>query len=386
MLRQTLIITDLILTIISLVHHAQEIRAGNGLTEVATFETYQPTGVAVSKAGRVFVNFPLWSERHEYSVVEIMPDGSQRPFPDAKWNSWREGSNAIAPEKAFVCVQSVWIDDTDTLWILDPAAPRMEYVVPGGPKLVKINLASNTVEQVIPFEQELTPGQSYLNDVRVDTRRKVAYITESGLGAILVVDLETAKIRRLLADHPSTKAEPIELVIEGKKLTDQSGKTPQIHADGIALSPDGEYLYYHALTGKTLYRVPTRLLRDDGVAEHDIAQGVEKVAQTVVTDGMLMDKAGNIYHTALEQNAIVRFTPEKKLETVIKHDRIKWPDSMALRQMDEGRPELYFTTSQIHHMPRFNDGKETRTEPYHVFKIRLNEISEKVAADGSHDR
>jgi sugar lactone lactonase YvrE len=381
MFRQTLIITDLILTMITVVHHAQEIQADSKLIEVASFETYQPTGVAVSKTGRVFVNFPLWSDHHENSVVEVLPDGTQRPYPNEQWNSWREGSTSQAPSKAFVCVQSVWIDDTDTLWILDPASPRMEYVVPGGAKLVKVNLSNNIVEQVIPFEHEITPGKSYLNDVRIDTKRKVAYITESGLGAIIVVDLETSKARRLLAEHPSTKAEPIKLTVEGKELKDESGKTPQIHADGIALSPDGEFLYYHALTGKTLYRIPTRLLRDDGVPDAAIAEGVEKVGETVVTDGMLMDKAGNLYHTALDQNAIVRFTPEKKLETVITHDQIKWPDSLALREMKEGGPEIYFTTSQIHHMPRFNEGKETRAEPYHVFKMRLPEPEERVAAD-----
>lgn len=383
MFRQTLIITDLILTIIAVVHHAQEINAGATPVEVATFESYQPTGVAVSKTGRVFVNFPLWSDNHVHSVVELMPDGTQVPFPNERWNSWRENGTSIAPAKAFVCVQSVWIDDTDTLWILDPAAPRMEYVVSGGPKLVRVNLTNDMVEQIIPFPDNLLPGKSYLNDVRVDTKRKVAYITESGIGAIFVVDLETSEIRRLLSDHPSTKAEPITLTIEGKELKDESGKTPQIHADGIALSPDCEYLYYHALTGKTLYRVPTNLLRDDGVPDSAIAEGVEKVAQTVVTDGMVMDKAGNIYHTALEQNAIVRFTPSKNVETVVKHDRIKWPDSMALHQAKEGGLELYFTTSQIHRMPRFNDGNSTRTVPYGVFKIELPKPEEKVAADGS---
>ena len=386
MIRQTLIITDLVLTLLAVVHHAQEIKASGSLVEVVKFDTFQPTGVAVSKSGRVFVNFPLWSDKHEHCVVEIMPDGTQLPFPNERWNSWREQGKSIEPSKAFVCVQSVWIDDTDTLWILDPAAPRMEYVVPGGPKLVRVNLANNVVEQVIPFENELTPAKSYLNDVRVDTRRKVAYITESGLGAIIVVDLETSKARRVLTDHPSTKAEPIKLVIEGKELKDQSGNTPQIHADGIALSPDGEYLYYHALTGKTLYRIPTQLLRDDGVPDSAIAEGVEKVGETVVTDGMLMDKAGNIYHTALEQNAIVRFTPAKNIETVIKHDHIKWPDSLALRDTEDGESELYFTTSQIHHMPRFNDGKETRTEPYGVFKILIPKPAEKVAADGNQPR
>jgi hypothetical protein len=40
-------------------------------------------------------------------------------------------------------VQSVVVDDQDNLWVLDPAAPKMQEIVEGGPKLVKIDLATN---------------------------------------------------------------------------------------------------------------------------------------------------------------------------------------------------------------------------------------------------
>jgi len=38
-------------------------------------------GVAVSAQGRVFVNFPFWSDDHTISVAEVV-DGKLRPFPD----------------------------------------------------------------------------------------------------------------------------------------------------------------------------------------------------------------------------------------------------------------------------------------------------------------
>jgi hypothetical protein len=47
-------------------------------------------------------------------------------------------------------------------------------------------------------------------------RRQVAYLTDSGAGAIVVVDLAAGTGRRLLAGHPSTRSEEITLTIGGK--------------------------------------------------------------------------------------------------------------------------------------------------------------------------
>ena len=132
------------------------------LQEVASFPHQQVTGVAVSKSGRVFVNFPNWSDEHTISVAELV-DGKPKAFPNDDWNK------AGSPESHFVCVQSVYVDPNDDLWIIDPAAAKMQEVVKGGPKLVKVDLKTNQVAQNIPFDEDVAPKKSYLNDVRVDT-------------------------------------------------------------------------------------------------------------------------------------------------------------------------------------------------------------------------
>ena len=112
-------------------------------------------------------------------------------------------------------MQSVVVDDQDALWVLDPASPKTEAVVEGGPKLVKIDLATNKVMQTITFDENVAPKRSYLNDVRLDTKTGDAFITESGTGAIIVVDLKSGQARRLLANNPSTKLEPeAEIVVD----------------------------------------------------------------------------------------------------------------------------------------------------------------------------
>src|SRR5689334_6382312 len=95
------------------------------LQEVVSFPDHQVTGVGVStRSGRIFVNFPYWSDQHWISVAEIV-NGQPKPFPDDERN------NPGPPGSHFVCVQSVIVDEQDNLWVLDPAAPKMQEIVKG---------------------------------------------------------------------------------------------------------------------------------------------------------------------------------------------------------------------------------------------------------------
>jgi sugar lactone lactonase YvrE len=332
------------------------------LQEVASFHDKQLTGVGVStKSGRIFVNFPYWSDDHSISVAEIV-NGQPKAFPDEEWN--KSGPAA----SHFICVQSVVVDDQDNLWVLDPAAPKMQEIVKGGPKLVKIDLATNQVVQTILFGEKVALKKSYLNDVRIDTRANIAFITESGRGAIIVVDLKSGKARRLLDGHPSTQPEKdVKLVVDGKALIDQQKKTPpQIASDGIALDVKNGYLYYHALTGHTLYRIKTSFLIDEKLGKRELESKVENVGQTAAPDGMLEGPDGSVYLTDLENSAIVHWDPaNKRVEQIVADKRLLWPDTLSWGP----NSELYVTASQIENMPRFNNGKSTRIEPYKLWKI-----------------
>ena len=330
------------------------------LQEFATFDDDQVTGVAVSRSGRVFVNFPSWSDRHRISVAELV-NGKPIPFPNEEWN--RPG----LPNNHFVCVQSVFVDESDSLWILDPAAPMMKETVKGGPKLVKVDLVKNEVVQTIPFSEQVAPKKSYLNDVRVDVKGQTAFITDSGVGAIVVVNLETGRARRLLDQDHSTLAEKdFRLQVNGRELLAENGKPPQINSDGIAYDHLRGYLYYHALTGRTLYRIKVIDLKNPGLTNAQLGARIETVTQTPAPDGMVIGPDGKLYLTDIEHGAIQVWDPEaKKLSTVVADSRLSWPDSLAWGP----NGELFITTSQIQTMPRFNGGKEMRTTPYHVYKV-----------------
>lgn len=333
----------------------------HALTEVFHDDHFQFTGVTVSKSGRLFVNYPRWSDTYRNAVVEIMKDGSTKPFPDQDWNIW--DLKAATAGKHFVCVQSIVVDDSDTLWVVDPAAPLLASVVPGGAKLVAIDLKTNRVTRVISFGSDVVKPDSYLNDVRFDAARHMAYMTDSGPGGIVIVDLSTGKAHRALDDLPATKFETdVGIVIDGKPVLGPDKKPPAFNSDGIALSPDGNYLYFQAVTAKTLYRVKTSALRENPTAA---ASSIEKVAETFPVDGLWMDKKGRLYLSDLTHDAVSRLLPDGKIETLVTDKRLQWPDTFS--EGPDGA--IYITASHINDSPKFNNGLSVRKLPYTVFKL-----------------
>jgi sugar lactone lactonase YvrE len=324
------------------------------LEQVAQFE-HQVTGVTVTETGRIFVNFPRWTEDSPISVAEVMKDGSIRPYPDAQWNAWRNvRSDEITPEDHWVCVQSVVADGRGSVWVLDPAAPAQSVVIPNGPKLVRIDLATNRVAQVISFDQSVAIPGSYLNDVRFSTDRRFAFITDSGQrGALVVVELASGKARRVLDGHPSTQPEKgVQVDIDGKPLRYPDGRKVWFAADSIALGADG-YLYWKALTGNTLYRIPAASLTSKGLAGEDVAGDVQPYGQTGPTDGFWIFErkgkpAGNALFVTLPETSSIGVRDlaqgaSGKMRTVIQDPRLRWPDTFS--QGPDG--SLYVTTSRI---------------------------------------
>ena len=322
------------------------------LTLVKSFD-HQVTGVAVSETGRIFVNFPRWSEDVPVSLAELMPDGSLKPYPDENWNRYRNAA-PLTPTDHFVCVQAETADGKGSLWVVDPAAPNTEFIVSGGPKLVKIDLATNTVARVYPMDGSVAPQGSYLNDIRLSPDGKAAYLTDSGAqGSLIVVDLDTGKARRVLDGDTSTQVDrSVKVAVEGKELHQPDGRGVQFAADSISLDPKGEYLYWQPLTGKTLYRAPTAALRDAGLSPADMVAKVEVVSGSQPNDGLWQDSTGRLFFTAVQNSAIEYQDGGGARSTLVADPRLRWPDTFA--QGPDGA--LYVTNSDITDSPRFHGG------------------------------
>jgi sugar lactone lactonase YvrE len=351
------------------------------LEPVAFFNGAMPTGVTVSHQGRIFVNFPKWGDDVQFSVAEIH-NGQTVAYPDEETNQ----TNPKDLSSALVSVQSVVVDPLDRLWILDTGSPLFQPTEYGGPKLMCVDLKTNQVVKKILFPQDVALPTTYLNDVRFDLRRTkmnsegVAFITDSsqkGPNAIIVVDLESGKSWRRLHDHSSTKAEEIQTflpIVEGRPFLehqpDGSVKpAPSMGADGIAMSADGERLYYCPLGSRKLYSVATEALTNVQVPDNKVADTIiDEGDKGGASDGLESDAEGNIYSTNYEHNAILRRGQNKQWETIVHNPRLLWPDTLSLAT----NGYLYVTANQLHRQVRYHNGQDLRHKPYVLFRIQVN--------------
>jgi len=345
------------------------------IESVASFSGPMPTGVTVSQSGRIFVNFPRWGDKVDYTVAEVR-NGKTVAYPNAAINRPNMSNQA----DSLVSVQSVVIDPQDRLWILDTGSIQFGPTSYGGPKLIGIDLKQNRIFKKILFPQTVALPTTYLNDIRFDLRRGragMAFITDSsdqGANGIIVVDLDSGRSWRRLNDHPSTKAEPNFLpTVEGQPLMSRPPNQPpsylKLGADGIAISADGKTLFYCPLASRRLYSVSVDALADESQSDAQVAATVTDLGDKGGgSDGLESDSRNSVYLTNYEHNSIFRRLPNGMYETVVHDPRILWTDKLDVAS----NGYLYFTANQLHRQPRYHNGQDLRQKPYSLFRTRIN--------------
>jgi sugar lactone lactonase YvrE len=202
------------------------------------------------------------------------------------------------------------------------------------PRVFVFNLESKKLVQTYIFDEKSYHKDSYINDLRIDKKKNKIYFTDSGHAGLIVLDRTSGKFKRILDNHKSTSSEKKSLTF-GKKEWKNS-----VNSDGIALDTKNDRLYYHALTGYTLYSLPTNAfeLTDD----KQIEEVVKLEAKTSAPDGMILDSFGNLYYADLENSKILYRKTDGSVHTLAEGEKIKWADTFSIYNN-----ELYFTNSRI---------------------------------------
>ena len=117
----------------------------------------------------------------------------------------------------------------------------------------------------------------------------------------------------MLMTHSYSSMPDFKFIIDGRELM-KDGKPVKFNSDGIALTPDGDWLYYKPLTDDKFYRIKTEFLRDVNMSDTMINSKVEDLGHFASTDGMIFDKAGNLYLVDLQNYRIIKIA--KDLKTV----------------------------------------------------------------------
>ncbi len=333
---------------------------GTAWAEIETYATFTPEvppgNIAVGPDGRVFMSLHRFYGK-EPRVVEVMPDGTTKPYPNAAWANAPKGDGP-----GLQGVLGLRAGREGILWLLDGQGDGHTGRVIGwdtkGEKLHRIHYLGAPV----------TVASSFLNDLAVDRENEAIYIADTSDGktsALIVLDLTTGRARRVLEGSRFTVPEDADMVIDGRTIT-RGGTPVRIGVNPITVDPTNTWVYFAPMTGTSMYRVRTRDLLDDALSDGDLAGRVERYGEKKISDGSTVDADGNVYITAITDNAIGVTKPDGSYETLYQDEDISWPDGFAIGP--DGY--VYVTINELHRSPVLNEGKDASQGKFRIMRFK----------------
>ncbi|WP_137171644.1 SMP-30/gluconolactonase/LRE family protein [Massilia sp. HP4] len=337
---------------------------GNALAIAARSPEFLCNAVALTAAGTMFLGLPRWTGmRDTPSVVRVDADGELQPFPGGAWNDWAFGKPV---EHAFVQVNALHVFGDDTLWVVDQGAPDRKATLAGAQKVLQFDTRSGELLRALRFDAGILPDGACLNDLRIWGSR--IYLTDSGLGALVVHDLATGRTLRRLEAHPlllQSEVQPMRG--SGRRvLVDADGERPRVGCDFLEVSPDGEWLYFSTPTGP-FRRVPTALLCDQAVDDEALAAAIEEVAANPTLNGTAMDSRGNLYLANAEQRRIEVRAPSGQRAVLASDERLVDPDALFITR----DRRLFVPATQSELLPEHDGGQNGIERPFLVLSMAL---------------
>jgi sugar lactone lactonase YvrE len=324
--------------------------------ELETVLSYsEPIGnVAVSQDGRAFFTVHPESRPEGANLYEFR-DGAAWPYPPE-----------ALQDELFQTPLGVVIDRQYRLWIIDHGKHGFD-----APRLVAIDLLTDEVVHDHSFDNSAAPSGSFLQDLQISPDGRTVFIADVSFlrkrPAIVVHDIPTAIDRRVLEGHSSVSAQNWIISTPAKKMTFFGGLAamkPGI--DGIAVTPDGLWLAYGAMSHDTLYRVPTAALLNSSLDDAAIASKVEALGRKPLSDGLSADVEGGVWITDVEHGAVLRMAPDGTLQTWVETPRIRWADALSFG------PDgwLYLADSAIPDQVMRSKRHIASQAPYFIFRFR----------------
>jgi len=314
------------------------------------YEKAALAGVDVDRHGNVYVTTPRWLDRRVPSslsrVVTVDGRAVLRPFP-----SWE--ANALGDPRAFQSVLGVEVDSRNRMWVLDMGwVAGIEAQPDGAEKLVVLDLDSGKELARYVFPDAIADRRtSFLNDLAIDERRGVAYISDSGnrsgsptASGIVIYELASNTARRVLDRDPRVQDDASRpLVVDGEPAL--PGQKLAVGINGVALSPDGATLYWSITTGDALYSIPTSVLLDPSATAERVTAAVSSPRRIGGgSDGISVDDRGRVYVTNVTLGRLQMFDGNTS-HTVAAGPELIWPDSLSW----DDRGGLWMSTNHLNH-------------------------------------
>ena len=305
------------------------------VAEIVTSFDERPGNVAISKEGKVYLSIHPFLNP-DTKVVELTLNGKITAYPNSEYSKGKGSINKS--------ILGIKVDTSGNLWMLD--LHKNQFVV--------WNTKEDRLKKIIKIPNDVLKPASFLQDFVIDEKRNraiIADMTQRDLKsapepAFVVVDTISGKSKRIAQNHPSM-------------MPDFKGG---FGLDPISIDPEFNWIYFGAVHGKKVYRVPAESFS----SEQSVVENIKEYGPKSYSDGIIADAQGNVYITDIEKNAIGLTTTAKYKIIASLPKGQSWPDGFAIG--NDGY--VYVTVNQLDKVAAFNNGKEQGKSPYLLVRIK----------------
>jgi sugar lactone lactonase YvrE len=107
-------------------------------------------------------------------------------------------------------------------------------------------------------------------------------------------------------------------------------------------------------------------LNDTSLSGDALGTKVEDFAPKTISDGLGRDDEGNVYITDPEHAAVLAVGPDRKLRTIVKDTKCRWPDGLSFGPGGW----LYVTCSSLQHVMFRTTAHMKANAPYQIFRFK----------------
>lgn len=293
---------------------------------------YPPGMIASSSDGRIFYTYHMLHKPERFSQATVFEwvDGKGVPFPNQAMQAEFHGAMGISA------------DQQGRLWVIKPGA------LEGRPtRLMAIDMSSGALVLDHVFQKD---EAGFAQDMRVSPDGKTVFLADTGLfnftkANLIVFDVETKTSRTVLKGHPTvspqdwmirkTNGDPYKLAFGLLSFV--------VGVDGLALSKDGMWLYFAAMSHDSVYRVPTTALLDASLTQNALAEKIEFVGLKPMSDGIELLEDNTVILTDVENGGLAALSPTGNLSTMTTDPTVDWADSVTVAP--DGA--IWFTDSRL---------------------------------------
>lgn len=321
---------------------------------------YPPGNIAVASNGHVYFNYHPLARPARFSPATVFEwvDGEIKPFP------------SMEMQKSFQGTFGMTIDKQNRIWFIEPASFDFPHT-----RLWAFDLATRKKSAFFEF-----PGHEaqFAQDLRVTADGKYILLADPGIFTftspkVIVYSIEDHSFRTAIRDASCIL--PEDWVIQtpyGLHRMLGGILNFSVGLDGIEISADQNWVYLGPMTSEHLCRVPLADVLDTKLTPAEVAEKVEDIGQKPLSDGITVDKAGNVIITDVEHGGLMEFDlATKKVKTLVRSKDIMWADGVVTGP--DG--SLYFTDSSIPSYITATAGAPEKSvlvahRPYYVYRLK----------------